>query len=248
MRRLLLILLLTWSCFGTQTLASTGTALPASKTNTLISDTIKPVLRNFDQQAMARYRDDPSFKYVEENNRHKSLSERFWQWFWDFIARLFGGSKQQSTDRGGLKYLIIALAVGIVLYALIKVTAVDFSKMFRKDKALGSLSHYEALENIHEIDFEGDIESALAQRNFKLAVRLLYLRSLKQLNDAGVIHWKIDKTNSVYINELTNPNQRQSFGVLTRQFEYVWYGNFPIDEQSFRNINVLFQDFKQTLK
>lgn len=214
----------------------------------LVSDTVKPALRNFDQQVLARYRHDPSFKYVEENEQHPSLWERFWRWFWDFINRLFGGSGRQPTDGGGLKYFIIALAVGAAVYAIIKLAGVDFSKMFRKNGAQSSLVNHETLENIHEINFDYDIESALAQRNFKLAVRLLYLHSLKQLNDAGLIHWQIDKTNTAYINELTNADQRQSFGLLTRQFEYVWYGNFPIDEQAFRSINILFQDFKQILK
>jgi hypothetical protein len=36
--------------------------------------------------------------------------------------------------------------------------------------------------------------------------------------------------------------------LLTRQFEYVWYGDFFVDGQSFQNINTLFQDFKQMLK
>jgi hypothetical protein len=120
-------------------------------------------------------------------------------------------------------------------------------RLFDKDSPQGALPYQETLENIHEINFDDDIESALAQRNFKLAVRLLYLRSLKQLNDAGLIQWQIEKTNSVYVDELSNPNQRQTFSILTRQFEYIWYGNFPIDEQAFRNINTLFQDFKQIL-
>jgi hypothetical protein len=36
--------------------------------------------------------------------------------------------------------------------------------------------------------------------------------------------------------------------LLTRQFEYIWYGDFFIDGQAFQNINGLFQDFKQMLR
>ena len=106
----------------------------------------------------------------------------------------------------------------------------------------------ESLENIHEINFDEEIEKAVALHNYRLAVRLLYLKCLKQLSDRNLIQWKIDKTNSAYIYELSDPNQRQTFSRLTRQFEFVWYGNFAIDQQAFGNINQMFQDFKkQTL-
>jgi hypothetical protein len=50
------------------------------------------------------------------------------------------------------------------------------------------------------------------------------------------------------LNELADMDQRQSFSVLTRQFEYVWYGDFPVDSRSFQNINTLFHDFKTLVK
>ena len=110
------------------------------------------------------------------------------------------------------------------------------------------IPYSESLENIHQITFDEEIEKALGQRNYRLAIRLLYLSTLKQLNDANFIQWQVDKTNSAYVNELTDAERRQSFSVLTRQFEYVWYGDFFIDGPSFQNINALFQDFKQLLR
>lgn len=119
--------------------------------------------------------------------------------------------------------------------------------IFRKDAKQVPIPYSESLENIHEISFDQEIEKAMAQHNYKLAVRLLYLRSLKQLSDAGLIHWQTDKTNSAYLNEIADSAQRQSFSILTIQFEYVWYGDFPVDGRSFQNIYTLFQDFKKML-
>jgi hypothetical protein len=109
------------------------------------------------------------------------------------------------------------------------------------------LAYTESTENIHEINFDEEIEKAIASHNYRLAVRLLYLRSLKQLSDNGLIQWQPEKTNSVYVYELNNPSVRQSFVSLTRQFEYVWYGGFNIDGAAFGNINQLFQNFKKQL-
>jgi hypothetical protein len=62
-----------------------------------------------------------------------------------------------------------------------------------------------------------------------------------------LIQWQIDKTNSAYIYELKDVNQQKAFRLLTRQFEYVWYGNFAIDKDAFGSISNLFQDFKKQL-
>ena len=102
----------------------------------------------------------------------------------------------------------------------------------------------ESVENIYAIDFNAEIDKAVTQQNYRLAVRLLYLRSLRQLADAGLIHWDVNKTNTIYINELANAEQRLAFKLLTRQFEYVWYGEFIIDAQIFTKITALFNNFK----
>ena len=115
--------------------------------------------------------------------------------------------------------------------------------MAKKSRS-ADLAYSESLENIHEINFDEAIEKAIASHNYRLAVRLLYLKCLKQLSDASLIAWTPEKTNNAYINELSDAGQRLSFKVLTRQFEYVWYGEFYIDDNVFKNINLMFQQFK----
>jgi len=98
------------------------------------------------------------------------------------------------------------------------------------------------------MNFDAEIEKAISRHDFRLAVRLLYLKCLKQLSDKELIRWQIDKTNAAYIYELTDPVQKQTFGLLTRQFEFIWYGDFPIDKDTFSKINALFQNFKNHLQ
>ena len=213
---------------------------------TLLVDSSNINYRHFDKRAIDKYTDDPAFNYYKNAKVQLSLWERFWNWFWELIAKLF--SKGQGTGGGSvLKYVLIAATVAGVIFLLIKLIGADLSNIFSREPKQAALPYNESLENIHEINFDDEIEAALAQRNYKLAVRLLYLASLKQLNDAHLIHWQIDKTNKAYLDELNNADQRQSFTVLTRQFEYVWYGNFPVDGHSFQNIRTLFIDFKKLL-
>lgn len=87
------------------------------------------------------------------------------------------------------------------------------------------------------------MEDAVTERNFRLAVRLLYLQTLKRLTDAGWIAYKPDKTNQQYVYELTSSPLQADFERLTRQFEFVWYGDFPINEARFEAIHSQFKQF-----
>jgi hypothetical protein len=202
--------------------------------------------RHFNGKAINNYANDPEFSYHKNAEAQESLWDKFWNWFWNMIGKLF----QTGQSAGGgsiIKYLLIAAVVAGLIFLIIKLIGADLSNIFSREPKQVDMPYSESLENIYEINFDTEIEAALAQRNYKLAVRLLYLSSLKQLNDANLIHWQIDKTNKAYLDELNNTDQRQSFTVLTRQFEYVWYGNFPVDGHSFQNIRTLFIDFKKLL-
>ncbi len=133
------------------------------------------------------------------------------------------------------------------MFVVFKSLGIDPIKLWRGEAKKINFPYSESLENIHEINFDDEIEKTVSQRDYRLAVRLLYLKCLKQLSDTHLIQWQIDKTNSAYIYELTDPLQKQTFGLLTHQFEYIWYGDFPIDQQAFVTINQLFQNFKTQL-
>jgi len=250
MQKLLLFLLFVLFCFG-------AAAVPVKKAVPkpvvkhvpahLQIDSSELSAKHFNQTALDKYANDPAFNYYTKKFKpQESLWDRFWRWFWQMIRRLFP-DLTPGAPTPAISYVLIGLVVIFVLFVIYKLLSSDLSNMFSRESKETMLPYNESLENIHEITFDEEIEKALAARNYKLAVRLLYLSSLKQLNDAQLIHWQIEKTNSVYLEELTNVDQRQSFSVLTRQFEYIWYGNFPVDGQSFTNIQTLFADFKKLL-
>jgi hypothetical protein len=213
--------------------------------------------RHYNAAAMNKYSDSTQFNYEEQAKAKKkaglNLWHRFWTWVWEELEKLFGGPSspshpKQTPSFDFVKYIMLAIALGLLVFVIIKMAGMNIANIFNRTPKNINIPYSESLENIHQITFEEEIEKALSQRNYRLAIRLLYLSTLKQLNDANFIHWQADKTNSAYINELTDAEKRQSFSILTRQFEYVWYGDFPVDGPSFQNINTLFHDFKMMLK
>lgn len=225
-------------------LSSTTTASIKKVHATVRIDSSKIEVKKFDANAIKRYSKDKDFNYTGEATGQPSFWDRFWNWLWNKISELFNKIPYSGPI---LQYLFLGLGIAFLVYVIFKSLGIDPIQLFRGDVQKVEIPYSESLENIHEMNFDAEIEKAVSQHNFRLAVRLLYLKCLKQLSDKGLIQWQIDKTNTAYLYELTDPVQKQTFGLLTRQFEYIWYGNFSIDQNTFRNIDSLFQNFKTHL-
>lgn len=241
-------------CFALEPAAAKvgGQAIPL-KTDTVAKkkppvlrmDSSKVNVRRFNENALDKYRADKEYQYNDKSiGNELSFWDRFWMWFW---RTLFGSLSISPGFAGFLKYFFLILAVGALIFFVMKLLGMDMGSLLLGKSRKTPLAYTESAENIHEINFDEEIEKAISNHNYRLAVRLLYLRSLKQLSDNGLIQWLPEKTNSAYVYELNNPSVRQSFVSLTRQFEYVWYGGFNIDGAAFGNINQLFQNFKKQL-
>ncbi len=211
----------------------------------LANDTTGIVTRTFDEEQLKAYQNNPDFDYKETK---PDTSPSIWAMIMAFIFSILGAKLGESPWIFVLiKYLVYALILGGAIFVILRMAGVNVSNIFRRKSKKVGLPYTELTENIHEISFDHELNEALSRRNFRLAVRLLYLRCLKQLSDANLIDWKADKTNTAYYYELSGKPLQQSFGPLTQSFEYVWYGNFDINEQVFNEINVLFTKFEKQL-
>jgi hypothetical protein len=216
----------------------------------LKNDTSEVNIRHFDQAALKAYSRQPEFQYKEATAGDTSLWTRFWRWFWQWIAHLFNFRSKKAGTLLVLFWKIVQImlllgGVAALIFFILKSQGINVLNIFQRKSAATPIPYSEFFEDINEINFDLEIENAVAKHNYRFAVRLLYLKSLKRLSDAGLIKWQIDKTNSNYISELTNEEQRAAFKLLTLQFEYVWYGEFLIDGQVYTNINTLFQNFNK---
>ena len=75
----------------------------------------------------------------------------------------------------------------------------------------------------------------------------MYLRTLTNLSDKGLISYTHEKTNSDYLSELSGTSYYKSFFRLTRDFDYTWYGKFELNTESFALVQKDFNQFKQVL-
>lgn len=96
-----------------------------------------------------------------------------------------------------------------------------------------------------ESDFDRLIRLAITAGNYRLAVRYQYLRSLHQLADRNYIELAADKTNYQYVQEINNAQIRNEFASLTLNYEYVWYGEFEIEQIIYQKLETAFKGFNQ---
>lgn len=203
-------------------------------------DSSEIATRKFNAQAITDYSKQKAFTYDDVAPKTLSLWDRFWLWIRRLIAELLGG----KTSGTIIKYVLIAAVIAIVVFVAIKLIGLNYNILTGKSKPV-EVPFEENLENIHEIDFDEQLNAALLSNNYRLVVRLLYLKTLKQLTDKQLINWQPEKTNQAYVLELASQPYQQEFKSLTKQFEYIWYGEFYIDKNTFEPIHQSFQAFNQ---
>ncbi len=209
---------------------------------TILIDSSTVEVRQFDEASLDRFRNHPDFQY-EEQQLDLSWWQRFKRWVRHQLIDLF--SRDGSWEL--LKNVLIVLGVIALVYLIVKLLGMDPTGIFLRKARTAEIPFAEHTENIHAIDFESELQKAITVGNYRLAVRLLYLDCLKRLSDSKYIDWQPAKTNTAYIGELTDTDTRTAFRGLTRQFEYVWYGDFRINEQHFTRLHTAFKQFGERL-
>lgn len=200
-------------------------------------------VRQFDQASLDSYKARADFEY-EEQPVDVSWWQRFKQWVRYKLAELM--SREGSYTL--LKNIGIIAGIVALLYLVIKLLGMDAVGIFSRKSRTADLAVAEHTENIHGIDFAIELQKAIETGNYRLAVRLLYLDCLKKLSDSGLIQWQPAKTNAAYVAELNAGTVQTAFKRLTRQFEYIWYGDFGINRQHFTQLHEAFQQFDKGLK
>lgn len=90
-----------------------------------------------------------------------------------------------------------------------------------------------AEEEMDEDNLDGYLQKAIRNKNYRLAVRYQYLKTLQRLGEKGVLQLSIDKTNYQYAKDLSTKPYANAFAKLSLQYEYAWFGGFELNEEQF---------------
>lgn len=95
--------------------------------------------------------------------------------------------------------------------------------------------------------FDEEIKKAIQNQDFRLAVNLLYRKTIYLLDQKNQVVYEEDKSNWAYVQELIGKPTERTFSTLTRYFDYIWYGSYPLNHGEFKNIHDQFKQFETDL-
>lgn len=227
----------------TSILASVYASIVWAQDNVVKRDSSNLDVTYFKDNLKDRYSEN-DFNYSINDTGGINLIQRILRSFFTWLGDTFGFDIDW-LDYQTLEYIVYGLLGIIVLYLLIKfLLQSPITSVFKnEDKAIEGFTYVE--ENIEQVDFDKLIKKAIKQNNFRLATRYMYLKTLKVLASKNTIQWHYDKTNSDYLNEITDSKLKGLFKRVSYIYDYVWYGEFPIDEVSFNKNK---DDFNQLIK
>ena len=177
-----------------------------------------------DAARLRELRGQREFNYLEAKTQ---LSP--WDLFWGKVLEKVFGWLSGRSYQYFWRWVFYALFIAAGTFVVLKLLQVDLTGAFGRGSRRARLDYATEGEDIHAVDFTTRLAEAEAAGNYRLAVRLGYLQLLKHLADGGLIDWQPDKTNQTYVRELApRPALQAGFREITRQFEYVWYGELPL--------------------
>jgi len=103
-------------------------------------------------------------------------------------------------------------------------------------------------EDIFAINYQREIDKAESGNNYRLAIRLMFLRLLKDMAEKNIIQYKQDRTNLDYLLQLHPTVYYNTFFRITRSYEYSWYGQFDVREEAYRIIRNDFKHFDRQIQ
>ena len=139
--------------------------------------------------------------------------------------------------------VIVVLFLGILSWYLLQNNIVGRKQSI----ATGKINEDITGENIFDINYQKEIEKAVNAADYRLAIRLMFLRLLKRLSQKRIIEYKQERTNFDYLSQLYSTGYYNDFFRLTRNYEYTWYGKFNVNREAFGIIKTEFENFYHKL-
>lgn len=174
------------------------------------------------------YANDPAYWAKAKENPKKS----------PFLDHLFSSR--------WFEYSIYFLLAAILVYALYKIISENNLRFFyRKGATSGTDDRHDL--TLEEEDPDEGLTRAMTAGDHRLAVRYLYLKTLRLLDAKELIQFHPQATNQEYVNQLRPLPQGEAFCSLTGAYERVWYGDFAITGRQFERLLQSFQDFYKSI-
>ena len=185
------------------------------------------VERKVPKTVLSKLRADEGLQY----DRKESPGPRRNDWIFRALMSLVSFLQQ-------IRMLIVILVVAGLLFLIVY--------FMRQQGFRFSRGSEDDMPGTEEIDpgisgYERQVQDAISRGQFRPAVRFLHLQTLRLLAERELIVLSKDKTNADYLRVLLKTQWYQPFARLTRDYEYIWYGDVNVNAEQFNRIHGQFR-------
>ena len=209
----------------------------------------EPINKREYESLKDKYSDD-EFIY-ERNIENSGWWTRFKQWLSDFFKDLFDintDAKAADVTDIILKIFYVVIFLLVVFFIVKAIINKEGKWVLGKSSDKSIIPVIDIESNIYGADFKSLIKDAESENNFRLAIRYYYLWLLKTLSEAEIIDYDVEKTNSDYYNEIFKEDTKTEFSYTSYLYNYIWYGEFEIDDHQFQKAKDAFTQFLKTFR
>ncbi|MBT0608400.1 hypothetical protein [Aequorivita echinoideorum] len=187
------------------------------------------------------------YDYDSMEGEAENFIGRAISWFFNKMGEFFGFTLSPGMYQI-IEILVYAILIIFATYIIVKLLVGDSASSFfsRKSAEMAPLNIEE--EHIENIDLDAYINNALKEENYRLAIRYMYLKSLKMLSLNNIIHWHFEKTNNDYYREIEDGELKSNFKKISYLYDNIWYGEFALDKIGFQNARKDFERLNQKMK
>lgn len=203
----------------------------------------------FNKETLEKFKKERAFDYSEKHQENWWV--KFKSWLWELWLKFWNWLVGDYQANGFIAFLVHALPYLIITGILIFIGWLFYklnpgATLFRS-KEKPELFFSEEEEIIRNKNISELMEKALADKDYRLAVRYYYLLILQKLTEAEIISYESDKTNSDYISEISSDALKIGFRKVTNLYDHIWYGNFEVTEEDFSKVQPTFTSLKKQI-
>lgn len=214
-------------------------------------DSSQVIQKKFDQKVLESFKTQDDFNYSIAPNE-ANVFERIWAWLGRVVKRILSFIFDDIGPAVGVLAAIVKAIPWIVLGLLLFFILKFFLKVNTRNatdvlETIPSIQLTNDEELINNMQLNELIAQAIQVKDYRLAVRFYYLLILQKLTDKELIVWQQEKTNEDFIREVAKLKIASDFTEITQLYDFVWYGNFEINEPEFLKATTLFNTLKNKI-
>jgi hypothetical protein len=228
---------------GDTSTVAADTSTVVANSNGTATDSAEPVvLRMIDDSVVRGWKGEKPYEYANDS--------AYWRWY-GFQVQSGRPTERRTTPflpGKWLEYFLLFLCAAVLLYAIVRIIVTNRLQLFYRPPKRMTTGNAGVEAFTPEDDPEGQLTHLVQTKEYREAVRFLYLKTLRLLNDRGMIRYHPESTNQEYWQQLSATPQGRPFRDLITIYENVWYGEFSMGDALFIRLREYFDDFYKSVQ